>query len=77
MTYDKCLYRDTCRKYDKDSICCTFLNKKCIYANHYKRMEELAKVNLSPKGIEGCLDDSTLFTLSQYEREIEGLGGDR
>lgn len=57
MSFEKCKYRIDCRFYDQDAICCTYLNKLCVYGKHYERMERLADVHLSPKGIERCLTD--------------------
>ena len=68
MTYEKCKYLDECKYADRDSICCTFLNKICRFGSHYKKMEDLVRCNLSPKGIEGCLSDGELFRLSQENK---------
>ena len=57
MSFKKCKYRNDCKFYDGDSVCCTFLNKICRYAKHYNIMERLTDIHLSPKGIEGCLDN--------------------
>lgn len=71
MTFQKCEYRSQCKHYDKDSICCTFLNKICRYQVHYKKMEQISleRVEFRVTGIEGCLNDAKLFELSQAEQD--------
>lgn len=73
MSFQKCKYKYSCRHYDPDSICCTFLNKKCVYGNHFDKMEEikLENIRFSLKGIEGIFSKGDLFELSQQNKDTQ------
>jgi len=60
MTYQKCKYRLECTSYQRDNIKCQFAMKLCLHRIGLEQLEELTTVNLSPKGIEGCLDKKEL-----------------
>jgi hypothetical protein len=66
MSYEKCKYKDECSSYQQDSLKCQFFMKPCLHRIGLEQLEELTDVHLSPKGIEGCLDDYDKARENEY-----------